>query len=350
MVEKSGIPETAKVLIITILVSLLSACLLLFLFSGSFTQAAIGFFITPLSNTYMLGNLIASAIPLITAGIGVGIAFSSRNFNLGGEGQIYAGAFAAVLFSIKVDIGSPFLAQVLACFVGAATGAFIGWISGMLKRRLGVDEMISSFLLSAAVTFCVDFLITGPFQDPSSNFQTTVPIPETMRFTSLAPPSGLNSGILIVIALALVAKFLISRTRAGFELTLCGANREFARYCGVNTDLYTVAPMSLSGALHGLAGSLMVLGVYFKAMKGFSAGTGWSAITVSLIARNDPLAIIPASIFFAWLQAGAKSVMIGSNVSYEIVSIIQGVILFLVSARHIPQFSRKARRTQGNRA
>ncbi len=128
----------------------------------------------------------------------------------------------------------------------------------------------------------------------------------------------------------------MDRTRFGFELKLCGANREFAHCAGIDSGSYTLVPMALSGALHGLAGSLMIFGSYYKVMRGFSSGIGWSAIAVSLIAKNNPLALIPAAAFYAYLDSGAKSVMIGSDVSSEIVAIVQAVIFLLITASRLP--------------
>jgi len=224
--------------------------------------------------------------------------------------------------------------EALQFYLAAATaGALIGSFSGILKRALDVDELISSFLVSAIVILFIDYLITGPLQDGSSNFQTTLAIAPAFRFPRILPPSSLSTGIFMGLAVSLLAKLAFDRTRFGYELRVYGQGGEFARYCGIDTGLYTLLPMGLSGALHGLAGAAMIMGSYYKAMRGFSAGVGWSAISVALIARNNPLAVIPSAIFLAYLEAGAKGVMIGSNVSSEIVSVVQAVIFFLITAK-----------------
>ena len=320
-------------LAITFAASFAAAVLLLFLFADSFGQALRLFFLSPFGNVYYFGNMLAASVPLMLAGLGVSFAFASRNFNLGGEGQVYAGALAAVAVCLAFPDGPPIAVQTLAALAGAATGALIGAVSGFLKKSLGVDELISSFLISAAVVLFVDYLITGQFQDPSSNFQTTRPIAAALRFPRLLPPSSLSTGLILAVAISLAAKLLLDRTRFGYELRVYGQSGEFARYAGIDTGFYTLVPMGLSGALHGLAGAAMIMGSYFKAMKGFSSGVGWSAIAVALIARNNPFAVIPSALFFAYLEAGAKGVMVGSNVTSEIVAVVQSVIFFLITAR-----------------
>ncbi len=324
-----------------------SACVLLLVFSKSFAESLNLFFIAPIANGYYLGNLAASMVPLIVAALGVSFAFESHNFNLGGEGQIYAGALAATLVALAMPDSAPLAVQLAACAAAAALGGAIGAVSGTLKQRLGVDELISSFLLSSLVALIVDYLVTGPFQDPSSNFQTTRAIAPAAAFVKIFPPSSLSAGIFAALAAAIAGKAVMSRTRFGFELRLCGASREFARYSGIDSGAYTALSMALSGALHGLAGALMVFGSYGKVMKGFSSGAGWSAIAVSLIAKNDPLAIVPAAAFYAYLDSGAKSVMLGSDVSSEIVAIVQAVIFLLVTATRLPFERALDRRVRG---
>lgn len=320
-------------LALTLGVSLAAATLLIFIFAEDFPAAMKLFFLSPFGNKYYFGNMLAAAAPLLLGGLGISFAFSSKNFNLGGEGQVYAGALAATALCLGLPGGSPLWTQILAALAGAAAGGLIGSVSGILKKGLGVDELISSFLISAALTLGVDYLITGPLQDQSSNFQTTLPIAESLRFPRIFMPSQLSSALIVALALALLAKLVYDKTRFGYELRAFGGNSEFAAYCGMNTGLYTVLPMGLSGAFHGLAGAMMIMGTYYKAMKGFSSGVGWTAIAVALIARNNPLAVIPSAFFFAYLDAGAKSVMIGSNVSSEIVAVVQSCIFFLVTAQ-----------------
>jgi simple sugar transport system permease protein len=332
-----------KNLVITLAAALASTLLLLALFASNLAEATIGFFATPLSNVYFLGNLIATAGPLIVAGLGTAVAFSSKNFNLGGEGQIYAGALAATLVGLAIpgtqNPGTiPILALRLSAF-GAAmvSGGLLGGFSGMLKRRLGVDELISSFLVSSGVVLVVDFLVTGPFQDGSSNFQTTKAIAPFLMFPRILPPSSLSSGILLALVAALAGKAVMDRTRFGFELRLCGIDREFARYVGIDNGFYTTLPMAISGALHGMAGALMVFGSYRATMRGFSAGSGWNAIAVSLIAGNNPLFLIPSALFYSYLEAGSKSILMAGLVRSEIASVVQSVIFLLITATRAPK-------------
>jgi len=345
-------PKNGKILIFTILTAIAATCLLLLLLSPSFGNSLFLFFIAPLTNSYNLGSLLASMAPLIVAGLGIAFAFQSRNFNLGGEGQIYAGALVATLVALEFPNGSALGIHMLSCAAAAVAGGMIGAFSGTLKRRLGVDELISSFLVSSLVVLFIDYLITNRVQDPTSNFQTTRAIASKLAFAKLLSPSPLSTSLFIALLISFLGKLAMDRTRFGFELKLCGANSEFARYAGIDSGAYSVLPMALSGALHGLAGALMIFGSYYKTMRGFSGGIGWSAIAVALIAKNDPLWLIPAAAFYAYLDAGAKSVMLGSNVPSEIVSIVQAIIFLIITASRLPfmrEGFRKDRKLRGLR-
>lgn len=328
---------------LTIGAAALSAALLLLAFSSSFLDALGLFFLGPFKNAYYFGNMLSSASVLAVAGLAAALAFGSRNFNLGGEGQVYLGAIASVFVCLSLPEAAPALVLPLAAFAAMAAGGSMGAISGALKRRLEVDELISSFLLSSALVFAGDFLVTGPLQDPASNFQTTAEIPAAFRLARIYPPSSLSTAAIVALAAVAVAAFFLARTRPGFELKLTGRNPDFARYVGIDTGAYATAPMAASGALYGLAGALMVLGTYYKAMKGFSAGMGWSGIAVALLAASRPAAVIPAALFFAYLQAGAKAVMVGADVTSEIADIVQSVVFFLVTAKALDSLFLKAK-------
>jgi riboflavin transport system permease protein len=329
---------------LTIVAAALCAALLLLSFSSSFLDALGLFFLGPFQNAYYFGNMLSSSVALAVAGLGASIAFGSKNFNLGGEGQVYLGAIASVEVCLALPSLPPSLALPLSLFAAMAVGGLMGSVSGALKRRLDVDELISSFLLSSGLVFVGDFLVTGPLQDPTSNFQTTAEIPAALRLAKIYPPSSLSTSVFVALAVILAVAFFLDRSRLGFELKLTGKNPEFARYVGIDTGAYATAPMAASGALYGLAGGLMVLGSYYKAMKGFSSGIGWSGIAVALLAGNKPLAVIPAALFFAYLDSGAKAVMVGADVTSEIVDIVQSVVFFLVTAKALDSLFRKKRR------
>ena len=331
-------------LAITLGISFLIAILLILLLSKQPLATIYYFFIGPLTNKYYLGNMLNTAVPLTFTGLGIAVAFKSSVFNLGGEGQVYSGALAATVICLALPQANGYLGGLAALAGALAMGAVLAGLSGFFKMKWGTDELISSFLISTAVGFIVNYFITGPLDDPGNNLLASFAIDKRYFLAGLFPPSKLNVSALFALAAAGLVFFLLYYTHPGYEMRMCGLNREFSRYGGINVSAYVVLPMLLSGALHGLAGGLAILGTYHMAVKEFSFGMGWNGIAVSLIARNHPLGVVPAAIFFAYLDAGAKAAMLHSDVTFEIAAIVQSVIFYLVTAQALYNALRYRRR------
>jgi simple sugar transport system permease protein len=305
----------------------------LVLVSENPSEAVLFFFLGPFLNLYNLGNMLNAAVPLILTGLGVSVAFRTSIFNLGGEGQVYSGGLVATAVCLAFPAMSGFAGVPIALLTGAAAAAIIAGISGLLYARWQTNELLSSFLISAALVLIVDYIITGPLDDPASNLIATPPIPPQYWLSRILIPSRVNTGSLWAIAsVGLVALFLFN-TRMGYNLRVCGLNREFALYGGIAMEAYIVLSMAASGFLHGLAGGIVVLGTYHSCIQGFSAGLGWNGIAVALIGRNHPLGIVPAALFYAYLGAGAEAAVIHSGVSTEVALLIQAVVFYLITAQ-----------------
>jgi len=300
------------------------------------------FFLGPLQNTYYFGNMVNTAIPLIFGGLGISLAMRAGSFNLGGEGQLYGGAFVATISALAfAPLG--FLGGVLALFLGAMTGGVLAGISGVLRMKWNTSELISSFLLSNAVVLIVSYLIAGPFMDPETNLIATGKIPESLRFMRILEPSNLSAGLYFALIAVLLVYLYLQKTRSGYELRMFGMNPMFAKYGGISVHWYRVWPMFLSGAFYGLGGGMAIFGTYYACMKEFSVGMGWNGLAVALIAGFKPVAVIPAALFFAYIESGARNAMLHSDVTFEIASIVQAVVFFLVTSSVLQQIGKKRR-------
>jgi simple sugar transport system permease protein len=320
-----------------LIISLLVLVVLAFLLSKTPGRTLAFFFLGPFRNTYNFGNMLNSAIPLIIGGAGVSIAMKGGHFNLGGEGQIYFGAFTATVASLSLaPLG--FFGGLAALFAGALAAGAAAGLCGLWKAKWNTSELITSFLLSNALVLITNYLVTGPFLDPQTNLQSTRKIAAALRLPLILPPSNLSVSVFIALALVFLVHVFLGRTKPGYEIRIAGANETFARYSGINTKLNTILSMFLSGAFYGLAGGLAVFGTYYGTVKEFSSGLGWNGLAVALIARFNPLALIPAGIFFAWLGSGARIAMQNSDLTFEVASIVQSVIFFLVTSLSFRKF------------
>jgi ABC-type uncharacterized transport system permease subunit len=334
-------------LALTIAISFALVVGLILLLSKVPAKTIYSFFVGPFTNAYYLGNMLNVTVPLIFTGLGISIAFKSSVFNLGGEGQTYAGGLAATVVCLALPAANGYLGGILALLAAVALSGAIAGLSGFFRMRWEADEMISSFLLSSAVVLVVNYFIQGPLDDPNNNLLATLSIGQQYKLLKIFPPSKLNVSVAFALVAAVGVYFFMFKSHAGYEMRMCGLNREFSRYGGINVSTYLVLPMVLSGALHGLGGALMVLGTYQATIQGFSFGMGWNGIAVALIAKNNPLGVIPAALLFAYLDAGAKAAMLHGDVTFEIASIAQSFIFYLVTAQALYAFARK-RRMSGN--
>jgi len=330
--------------VITLTVAILLAIILFLLLSNEPGKTIYYFFAGPFANRYYLGNMLNATIPLMFAGLGISIAFTASVFNIGGEGQIYSGAVMATVVCLALPGLPGVIGGLLAVLGGALIAALLAGLSGFLKMKWDTDILITSFLISGAVILIVNYFITGPLDDPQSSLLATREIADQYQIPQIFRPSKLDLSIVFALVAAILVFAFMRYTHRGYEMRMSGSNPEFARYGGVNTATYLVLPMLLSGALHGIGGSLVVLGTNHLALKEFTAGMGWNGIAVSLIARNNPIAVIPAALFFAYLDAGAKAAMLHSDVTFEIAAIIQAVIFYLVTAQALYGLFRRRRR------
>ena len=227
----------------------------------------------------------------------------------------------------------------LAILAGAAGGAVWGGIAGVLKARLGVNEILSTVMLNYIAAQFYTFLLRGPMMDPEelvigSGTPQTVRIPRGAWLDRLLPGTRLHTGVFIALGLAVVVFFLLWRTTAGFRMRAAGAEAKAARYAGVKVERYLIIAMLLSGAFAGIAGSVEILGVHRRAIEGVSGGYGFTGIVVALFGGLHPAGIVPASLFFGLLLLGADMTQRLADVPANMVLVLQGaIILAIVSAR-----------------
>ena len=301
-------------------------------------KTAGAFFFGPWSSPWFLGNTLDGIALLLTASLGAAVAFRGGTFNIGGEGQIYLGGLAAslVLLAGQDKFSSPLAAPVLLLSAAAAamlSGGLMGGFSGLLKKKLGMNEIITTFLFSSALIPLADYLIKGPLRDPRGNLLALPAFSRELVLARLLPPSNLSVSFIFALLLVLAGHVFINRTYRGYQFRISGAVPDFARYGGIDPEKAWIPALAMSGALSALAGFFAVAGTYGRCHAGFSGGLGWSAIAVALIAGNRPLALLPAALVYGWLKSGSDSAMLAAGLNLETSSFIQAAVLLLATAR-----------------
>ena len=276
------------------------------------------------------------AIPLALAGLAVAIAFRAGILNIGAEGQLLVGATAAAAIALVAtshDGVPPAVAIVLMVGAGAVAGALWASVAAFLKQRFGVLEVISTIMLNFLALNLVGYLVRGPLQEPTRINPQSETLPTALQLPVLLPGTRLHVGVLLTIALAIIAWWWLRETAGGFRVRAVGENPTAAASAGQIDVAKTVTKaFLLSGALAGLAGSVEYTGVTYAMYDNFSPGYGYTAIAVALLARLNPLGVLATALLFGALEAGANAMQRDAGVPNVVVSVVEATLILLVVA------------------
>ncbi len=268
--------------------------------------------------------------PLVLGGLAVSIGFKAGLFNIGAQGQFTLGALGAVVAGVALADQPPYLAIPLATLAGIAVGAFYGFIPGFLKAVSGAHEVVTTIMLNYVANSILAALVSGPLKVPNSPSPVTYDVGNA-AFPILIGTDG-HLGLVIAVAAAGVIWWLLFRTTRGFEIRTAGANPDAARYAGMRPKVIISYTMAISGALAGLAGACVVLGVTHKMQSSFATSVGFDSIAVALLARSNPLAVLPSALLFGAMRAGSNRMQVESRIPPELINVLVATaLLFLVA-------------------
>ncbi|MBE7368173.1 ABC transporter permease [Ramlibacter pallidus] len=275
------------------------------------------------------------AVPLILTGLAAAVAFRARLYNIGAEGQLYAGALAAVAVGgMHGGDGLAWPLPVLAAlmFVAAAVaGALLLLGPALLKAKLGVDEVVTTLLLNFIVLLGVSALLDGAMKDPTAmGWPQSVALQGELELSRLLEGTRLHTGLLGAIALAVACWVLLRFTVFGFDVRALGANPRAAAFAGVRPVRTIVWVALLSGGLAGLAGGIEVAGRTSYVTLDMSPGYGYSGIVIAMLAGLHPLGIAGAAVFVAGMLVGADSMSRVVGVPTYIADVIVSASLIAV--------------------
>lgn len=268
--------------------------------------------------------------PLIFTGLAVVVAFRAKVWNIGAEGQFFAGALAAVGVTMLLpDLPGPVLiaAVLLASMAG---GALWGLVPGVLKARYGTNEVVVTVMMNFIMISILSFLLGGALRDPSSFYLQTALIPENAFLPRLLHPSRLHLGFVLALIAAAGVYVLLWRTVLGYEIRAVGSNPRAAQQKGIDVGKTIVLVMLISAALAGLAGGSEVGGLHHRLRLDISTGYGFTGIIIALLARLNPIVTVFAAVLFGALINGSTSMQIATGVPVALVFALQGLTLIFV--------------------
>ena len=281
---------------------------------------------------------LVKATPLLLVGLGICIAFRASVINIGAEGQIIAGALMATWFSLQFRAWPGWLLLPTTMMMGFIGGAVWGFIPGILKARLDVNEILSTVMMNAIALQLMNLMIRSLLMDPAGVTAGTYlaqseRLPEQVWLPRLVPQTSLHAGAIIAVVLAVVVYIFLWRTTIGYRIRAVGLNPDAARYAGIRVPVYQALSLTLAGGFAGLAGVVEVIGVQHRLLEGITSGYGFSGIVAALFGGLHPLGLIPASWLFGSLLVGADKMQRAVQVPSALVDTMMGlVVLFVVGS------------------
>ncbi len=274
-------------------------------------------------------TMLNSMTPMLFAALAVAVALKAGLFNIGVSGQMLLAGYAATVLVGYSELNGM-LAKPLVLIIGIVVGAIYGGVVGWLKYKFNINEVVSTIMFNYIVQYVLSFFINSYYIDPVSRQSKYIRSSARLTFMNVEIAGlkmDLSIGIILALITAFIIKFLVDKTRIGYEIKAVGANPKAAKYAGINVGRNIVLAMVISGALAGLAGVTYYLGYFASIQPKVLASTGYDAIAVSLLGNGNPIGIIFSSFLISVIDKGSTYMSSTAGVRQEIASVITGLIL-----------------------
>ena len=262
-------------------------------------------------------------------------------WNVGGDGQLILGGFAAAWLATLINTGVPILNITLALLTAAVFGGLWALWPAWLRVRWNVNEVVTTLMGNYLITLFTGYMVNFPLRDKGSTWPRMAYIPENFEINSIGG-IGLSYTLIISIAILIISEIFRRYSVLGYEYQITGSNNVFSKQGGIQVNKIRIQSMFIGGTLAGLAGGLLVLSLNRTFIAGFSPGYGNVGLLISLISSNMPLAILGIAFSFSALQVGAINMQMSTRIPAEITGVLQSIMVFFIAARKSLHFKVKA--------
>lgn len=323
--------QTSLQVLGTLLLALAAGALIVWISGKDPINAYQVLFNSAVGTQIAVANTLLAATPLIFTGLATMLAFRAGIFNVGVEGSLYVGAFAAAWIGFTFTDLPQLVIIPLALGFAGLVGALWSLIPGYLKAYLQVDEVVTTIMLNYVAILFTDYLVNGPFMVAGMANAMSEEVAVQAQLPRLIDRSQLNAGLLIALATFLIVWITVRRFTLGYEISVIGTNPVFARWIGMPTRTIVLVVMFLSGLIGGVAGGVQTLGLHYRFVSGFSPGYGFDGIVVALLGRNSPVGVLFAALFFGALRSGGATMELFARIPRDLIDILQALIIFFIA-------------------
>jgi ABC-type uncharacterized transport system permease subunit len=312
-----------------ILVTFVLTATLIFLVNANPLEAYYYFLVDPLSSRVSAIEVLVKATPLLLTGAAVTFAFVGGYWNIGAEGQLYAGATAATAIGLQMHGVSAWVALPLMIAGGFLAGMLWALVPALMKVKLAIDEVVTTLLLNSVALFIVSALLNGPWRDPISQWPQSPEIAPSAIFPRIIPRSRLHLGFILALVIILMLWFVLSRTAFGLRMRAVGLGTEAARFAGIKVERTMLIAALVSGGIAGLAGVSEVAGIHYHLIDAISPGYGYTGIIIATLGSLNAWGVALAALFIGLIDTGSQTVSRALGVPAYLGDVIQAVLLLV---------------------
>ncbi|MEZ4863234.1 MAG: ABC transporter permease [Caldilineaceae bacterium] len=310
-----------------IVVTFLLTALLVILVKANPLQAYYYFLIDPLSSRVSALEVLVKATPLLLTGAAVTFAFAGGYWNIGAEGQLYAGAVAATAIGLQVEGWPMWVALPLLLVGGFGAGALWALAPALLKIKLAIDEVVTTLLLNSVALFIVSALLNGPWRNPVSQWPQSPDIADAAIFPKLVARSRLHLGFLLAILVLIALWYVLTQSAFGLRMRAVGLSREAAHFAGIDVERTLLTAALVSGGIAGLAGVNEIAGIHYHLIDAISPGFGYTGILIATLGGLTAWGAALAALFIGLIDTGAQTVSRALGVPVYLGDVIQATLL-----------------------
>lgn len=323
----------ATAMVLAVVAAMLVTSLLFALYGANPLRAYFALFHEPFATLRGFGYTLVRTAPLTLIALGTIVSWRSGFGYLGFEGCFVIGAAATTWLALFTSVPSwAFLAAAL--LLSFAAGAVWASVVALMRARLGGNEVLISLMTNYIAILLVQYLVSGPMRAPGGVPETAL-LPRATWLPFILPGTRAHAGILLAVLATLVVWMVLRKTPLGYELIVSGLSPSAARFGGINVGNRLVLAAFCAGGLGAWAGTVEVLGEQHRLMDGISGGVGFTGIIVALLARLNPLAVIPAAVLYGGMTVGANAMQRRAGIPSSIAFILQSLIVLMVLASDI---------------
>lgn len=329
--ERTPAPVWTKALIpvVAVLVTFTITSIFIILAGANPFAAYYNFIIVPLSTRFSALEVLVKATPLIFTGIAVTFAFAAGYYNIGAEGQLYAGAVAAAWVGATFTNWPAIAVVPLMLVLGFLGGVLWALIPALLKVKLKVDEVVTTLLMNSIIMYIISALLNGPWRDPETGWPKSPEFFEAARFVQLLPRSRLHLGFVIALVVVIIVFVIIKRTPLGLQMRAVGASKAGAQFAGINVNRTMLIAALVSGGIAGLAGVSEIAGIHYHLISELSGGYGYTGIIVATLGGLNPFGATIAALFIGLIDTGAQTVSRVLGVPVYLGDVVQSTLLLV---------------------